>query len=72
MDQLGKRSDETNGGKSRQEEVPDSHTSTPIPSRLIFKAIPSIDNADSIKRDGNNGQPRIVDHPIAKRDGIIV
>lgn len=72
VNQLGKSSDKPNGGKGRQEQVPYRHGTTAIPSRLVFKAIPSIDNADSIERNGNNGQPRIVDHPITKRDGIIV
>jgi hypothetical protein len=72
VNQLGESSDKPNGRKGRQAQVPDGHCTTPIPSRLVFKVIPSIDNADSVERNGNHGQPRIVDHPITKRDGIIV
>ena len=72
MNQLGHSPNKTNGGKSRQEEIPQCHATSPIPRFLVSKVAPTVSNSNAIQGHCQYGNPRIVDHPIAKWYWVII
>lgn len=72
MDQLGDHPAKANGRKDRQAKIPKRHGGTPIPCRAAGEVFLAGEDEHSIQNNGDNGNPWMCHHPIAKDDRVVV